>query len=138
MDFKNPETSALLEKELYIFDMDGTIYLGYNVFDFAIKFINNLRANGKKILFFTNNASHTDEYYLTKLTKLGFISGKKNAALAEEYRWTVRSGAGKQGGFKLNNTLLAPLARLIIHDAPEVEPYLNCRRAYCDAEEICA
>ena len=71
MEFKNPNTDILSDKKLYIFDMDGTIYLGYNVFDFAIKFINNLRANGKKILFFTNNASHTDEYYLTKLTKLG-------------------------------------------------------------------
>ena len=72
MNFTNPNTDILSEKKLYIFDMDGTIYLGYNVFDFAIKFINNLRASGKKILFFTNNASHTDEYYLTKLTKLGF------------------------------------------------------------------
>ncbi len=72
MNFKNPNTDILSEKKLYIFDMDGTIYLGYNVFDFAIKFINNLRKNGKKILFFTNNASHTDEYYLQKLTKLGF------------------------------------------------------------------
>jgi HAD superfamily hydrolase (TIGR01450 family) len=72
MNFTNPDTKTLSEKKLYIFDMDGTIYLGYNVFDFAIKFINNLRANGKKILFFTNNASHTDDYYLTKLTKLGF------------------------------------------------------------------
>ena len=57
MDFKNPDTALLSEKKLYIFDMDGTIYLGYNVFDFAIRFINNLRAAGKKVLFFTNNAS---------------------------------------------------------------------------------
>ena len=72
MNFTNPNTDILSEKKLYIFDMDGTIYLGYNVFDFAIRFINDLRKNGKKILFFTNNASHTDEYYLKKLTKLGF------------------------------------------------------------------
>ena len=72
MNFTNPNTDILSEKKLYIFDMDGTIYLGYNVFEFAIRFINNLRKNGKKILFFTNNASHTDEYYLKKLTKLGF------------------------------------------------------------------
>ena len=35
MDFKNPDTALLSEKKLYIFDMDGTIYLGYNVFDFG-------------------------------------------------------------------------------------------------------
>lgn len=52
--------------------MDGTIYLGYNVFDFAVKFIKNLRASGKRVLFFTNNASHTSDFYVAKLNKLGF------------------------------------------------------------------
>ena len=72
MNFKNPDTKAISEKKLYIFDMDGTIYLGGNVFDFAIKFINDLRAHGKRVMFFTNNASHTDPFYMEKLTRLGF------------------------------------------------------------------
>ena len=72
MKFQNPDPSILSDKKLYIFDMDGTIYLGYQVFDFAIRFINHLRAAGKRILFFTNNASHTTDYYVGKLTKLGF------------------------------------------------------------------
>ena len=72
MAFKNPDTAILNEKELYIFDMDGTIYLGYNVFPFAIRFINNLRAAGKRVLFFTNNASQTSDFYVQKLSKLGF------------------------------------------------------------------
>ena len=77
MNFKNPNTGALNEKELYIFDMDGTIYLGYNVFPFAIRFINNLRKNGKRVLFFTNNASHTTDFYVGKLTRLGFSPTKE-------------------------------------------------------------
>ncbi len=72
MNFPNPDSALLRDKKLFIFDMDGTIYLGYNVFDYAIRFINNLRANGKKVLFFTNNASHTTAFYQTKLAKLGF------------------------------------------------------------------
>lgn len=74
MEFVNPQNAKeiLCEKKLYIFDMDGTIYLGYQVFPYAIRFINNLRAHGKKVLFFTNNASHTTEFYVNKLTKLGF------------------------------------------------------------------
>ncbi|MGI6752759.1 MAG: HAD-IIA family hydrolase [Eubacteriales bacterium] len=72
MNFINPDPRILSEKKLYIFDMDGTIYLGYRPFDYAIRFINNLRGAGKQILFFTNNASHTPEYYLKKLDKLGF------------------------------------------------------------------
>ena len=37
------------DKQLFIFDMDGTIYLGENVFDCAVSFIRRLRENGKKI-----------------------------------------------------------------------------------------
>lgn len=33
--------TALREKKLYIFDMDGTIYLGGRPFPFAIDFIKN-------------------------------------------------------------------------------------------------
>lgn len=62
----------LQNKELFIFDMDGTIYLGGHVFPFAVAFIRRLRAAGKRVLFFTNNASHSDEFYFEKLTKLGF------------------------------------------------------------------
>ena len=72
MNFENPNVQTLSEKKLYIFDMDGTIYLGGIPFEFAIRFIKNLRKNGKKILFYTNNASHTSPFYLQKLTRLGY------------------------------------------------------------------
>ncbi len=68
----NPPVSHLADKQLYIFDMDGTIYLGKQVFDFAIDFIKRLRANGKRVLFFTNNASKSTPFYVEKLTRLGF------------------------------------------------------------------
>ena len=66
----------LAEKKLFIFDMDGTVYLGGIPFDFAIRFIKNLRANGQRVLFFTNNASHSKEFYYEKLTRLGFEPGE--------------------------------------------------------------
>ena len=67
------ETAALLaSKKLFVFDMDGTIYLGAQPFDFAVKFINRLRSSGRRVLFFTNNASHDPVFYLEKLTRLGF------------------------------------------------------------------
>ena len=70
---KNLDKAGLLgEKKLYIFDMDGTIYLGGNPFPFAIDFIHHLRREGKRVLFFTNNASHDPVFYMEKLTRLGF------------------------------------------------------------------
>ena len=62
----------LSAKKLFVFDMDGTIYLGGIPFDFAVRFINKLRESGRRILFFTNNASHSPEFYIKKLTRLGF------------------------------------------------------------------
>ena len=77
MDFENSCVELLRSKKLYIFDMDGTIYLGNRVFPFAIRFIEHLRAAGKRVLFFTNNASHTTDFYVEKLTRLGFSPTKE-------------------------------------------------------------
>ncbi len=62
----------LASRKLFIFDMDGTIYLGGIPFDFAVSFINKLRASGRRVMFFTNNASHSPEFYMEKLERLGF------------------------------------------------------------------
>ncbi len=72
MPFQNPPIEELASKRLFIFDMDGTIYLGKTVFDFAIRFIEHLRTSGRRVLFFTNNASHSTAFYMEKLTRLGF------------------------------------------------------------------
>lgn len=70
-DFEK-SAELLSSKKLFIFDMDGTIYLGGNPFDFAVRYINKLRESGRRVLFFTNNASHDPIFYLDKLTGLGF------------------------------------------------------------------
>ena len=72
MNFTNPSIDVIKDKKLYIFEMDGTVYLGGRPFDFAIRFIKNLKDSGKRVLFFTNNASHTDSFYIAKLKRLGF------------------------------------------------------------------
>ena len=72
MIHQNPPIETLRDKELYVFDMDGTIYLGSTVFDFAIRFIDNLRGAGKRVLFFTNNASRSTAVYWDRLTRMGF------------------------------------------------------------------
>ena len=58
----NTAVSVLKDKKLFIFDMDGTIYLGGNPFDFAIRYIKNLRANGKKVLLDIKGVLNRKEY----------------------------------------------------------------------------
>jgi len=72
MNFNNPSLDIIKNKKLFVFDMDGTVYLGGIPFEFAKRFILNLRKAGKRVLFFTNNASHTDSFYINKLNKMGF------------------------------------------------------------------
>ena len=64
-----------IDKKLYVFDMDGTIYLGENVFPFAVTYIKRLRAEGRRVLFFTNNASKSPKFYLDRLSRMGFEPG---------------------------------------------------------------
>ncbi len=88
---------TLADKKLYIFDMDGTIYLGGRVFDFAVRFIENLRKSGRRVLFFTNNASHTDEFYMEKLTRLGFSPTREEIMTSGDVtaEFLLRHRAGK-------------------------------------------
>ena len=64
--------AELLQKKLFIMDMDGTLYLGKTVFPFAVRFVKNLRAAGKRVLFFTNNSSARTETYIERLRGHGF------------------------------------------------------------------
>lgn len=63
---------VLSGKDLFVFDMDGTVYLGGRVFPFAVSLIKKLRQSGKRVLFFTNNASHNPDFYVKKLSEMGF------------------------------------------------------------------
>ncbi len=97
MRAEHSSTAALAQKKLYIFDMDGTIYLGNRVFPFAIRFISNLRKGGKRVLFFTNNASHSPEFYLEKLSRMGFAPNREEIMTAGDVtaEFLIRHRAGK-------------------------------------------
>jgi arabinose operon protein AraL len=59
----------------YIFDLDGTIYLGNRLIDGAIEVIESLQSRHKKILFLTNKTIETREKYVTKLNDMGIKIG---------------------------------------------------------------
>lgn len=55
----------------FLFDLDGTIYLGGKLIDGAKETLEYLRENGKKVLFLTNNSSKSVKDYLVKMQKFG-------------------------------------------------------------------
>ncbi len=64
--------------KLYLFDMDGTLYLGDRLYDFTPALLKKLKDTGKKYLFMTNNSSKSVEDYIKKLEKLGISSTRED------------------------------------------------------------
>lgn len=56
---------------LFLFDMDGTLYIGNRLFDFTEELLSSIKREGKKYLFITNNSSKSVNAYVEKLARLG-------------------------------------------------------------------
>lgn len=74
MKFENSARNLkkIKESKLFVLDMDGTIYLGKNVIDGAREFCEKVLSSGRKLMYFTNNASRNPEEYVERLKKMGF------------------------------------------------------------------
>jgi phosphoglycolate/pyridoxal phosphate phosphatase family enzyme len=55
----------------YVFDQDGTIYLGTQLLPGAAETVAALRAAGRRTIFLSNNPTKTREQYASKLENLG-------------------------------------------------------------------
>lgn len=72
--------NELKNKKLFLLDLDGTIYLDDNLFDGTIDFLAQVKKNGGRYVFMTNNSSKSVEGYMKKLKGLG-IETQKNEFL---------------------------------------------------------
>jgi HAD superfamily hydrolase (TIGR01457 family) len=78
---------SLKQVRCFLLDMDGTFYLGEQLLQGALKFIDVLRQQGCEFLFLTNNSSKDSQQYAEKITGLGlsiprekvFTSGEATA-----------------------------------------------------------
>ena len=62
---------SMKDLKLFLFDMDGTLYLGDRLFDFTIELLRKIKATGGRYMFMTNNSSKSVKAYIEKLAKLG-------------------------------------------------------------------
>ncbi|MBD3197885.1 MAG: HAD-IIA family hydrolase [Candidatus Lokiarchaeota archaeon] len=81
----NKKQLALLkEKEVFFFDLDGTIYLGNRLFDGVLELIERLKnSTDKKFFFLSNNSSKSTSDYLKKLTNYGLQVSTENIILSQ-------------------------------------------------------
>ena len=71
-------STALKDISLYLFDMDGTLYLGDRLYDFTTDLLQTIRENGGRYLFMTNNSSKSVEDYIRKLARLGIAAARED------------------------------------------------------------
>ena len=64
--------------KLYLFDMDGTLYLGDRLFDFTVELLSQIRRTGGRYLFMTNNSSKSVADYIRKLEKMGISATRED------------------------------------------------------------
>ena len=68
----------LASQKLFLFDMDGTLYLGDRLFDFTKPLLREICRTGGKYLFMTNNSSKSVADYIKKLEKLGIPTTRED------------------------------------------------------------
>lgn len=59
----------------FLLDMDGTIYLGKQLFPGTIPLLNRIREKGGRYVFLTNNSSASPAEYVTRLQRFGIDAG---------------------------------------------------------------
>ena len=64
--------------QLYLFDMDGTLYLGDRLYDFTLELLETIKSTGRRYLFMTNNSSKSVEDYVKKLEKMGISASRED------------------------------------------------------------
>ncbi len=73
------DTATLLQSiNLFLFDMDGTLYLGDRLYPFTRELLSTIKATGRRYLFMTNNSSKSVEDYIRKLDALGIEATRED------------------------------------------------------------
>ncbi len=70
--------SKLHNKKLFLLDMDGTIYLGNQLFPYVHEFLAAVGERGGRYMFLTNNSSKSVSAYVEKLAQLGICATEED------------------------------------------------------------
>lgn len=78
VDFFENNATALKNKKLFLFDMDGTIYEENILFDGTKQLLEYINVSGGKYVFVTNNSSKSVKDYIKKVNSFGIKADKDN------------------------------------------------------------
>ena len=96
--------NKLENKKCFIFDMDGTIYLGDDFIDGAVELLENIKKSGKDFVFLTNNSSKNRRIYCEKLAGMGYpVNEEKIFTSGEATRIYINKSKPNANIFLLGN-----------------------------------
>lgn len=78
------DITPILKKEGFIFDFDGTIWMGGRVLPGVVEAIQSLRAMGKQPIYLTNNSSKSRHEYFQRLQSLGLCDDPKEIVMSTD------------------------------------------------------
>ena len=77
-DIFGKNANELINKRLWLFDMDGTIYEEETLFDGTLDLLAEIDHQGGKYVFITNNSSKSVFDYVKKVKRLGIPADERN------------------------------------------------------------
>ena len=64
--------------KLFLFDQDGTLYLGNRLYPFTVPMLEKIKSTGRRYMFMTNNSSKSVADYIKKLEKMGISATRED------------------------------------------------------------
>ena len=75
---------TLSDVRCFLLDMDGTFYLGGELIEGSLDFIDRVLATGRNYMFLTNNSSHNANFYVEKLRRMGLETDRSHILTSGE------------------------------------------------------
>lgn len=78
------DVSPILSKKAFLFDFDGTVWMGGTIIPGVVEAIQELRASGKQPIYLTNNSSKSRSEYFARLQQLGLCDDPKEIVMSTD------------------------------------------------------
>lgn len=77
-DYLGKDASVITNKKLFLFDMDGTVYISNTIIDGTLELLSSISKKNAKYVFITNNPTKSVKDYIKKVKKMGITAKEDN------------------------------------------------------------
>lgn len=78
-------TPSALQGDVFVLDLDGTVYLEETEIDGASEVIRSLRGSGRRVFFLSNNSSMWKDVYISRLASMGIPASEEEIVLSTDH-----------------------------------------------------